>query len=130
MRTEALILIGVGLFFGVVGVIYWFTSYEDAGGLMLMGTCFLGLLPGSYYYFWYRRTGPRLEDQEGATIEEGAGEIDAFPNSSVWPFVFGMGAFLLILSLVFGIWLAFPAIVAIFGAVIGITAESRRGGHI
>ncbi len=47
MRIEGLLLIGVAIFFGVVGLVYWFTSYEDAGFLMLIGTVLLGLLPGA-----------------------------------------------------------------------------------
>jgi Cytochrome c oxidase subunit IV len=130
MRTESLILIGVGLFFGAVGVVYWFWSYEQAGSMMLLGTCLLGLLPGSYYYWWHRRMGARLEDRDDATIEEGAGVIDSFPGSSIWPFVLGMGALLLVNSFVFGIWLFFPAVGLILTALIGVTAESRRGGSI
>jgi len=46
MRDESVFLIGVGVFFGIVGLIYWLTAYEDAGGVLLLGTCFLGLVPG------------------------------------------------------------------------------------
>jgi hypothetical protein len=130
MRLESLILLGVGIFFGIVGVIYWFTSYEDAGTLMLLGTCLLGLLPGSYYYFWHRRMGARLEDRPDASIEEGEGVIDSFPSTSIWPFVLGMGALLTLNGLVFGVWLVIPGVCLIVTALIGVTAESRRGGTV
>ena len=92
MRIEALVLLGVAIFFGIVGAVYWFTSYEDGGTMMLVGTCLLGLLPGSYYYWWHRRMGDRPEDRDDATLEDGAGQIATFPSSSIWPFVLGMGA--------------------------------------
>lgn len=131
MKLEAYLLLGVGIFFGTTGLIYWFTSYEDGGFLMLMGTMALGLLPGSYYLFWHRRMGNRRpEDRPDATIEEGAGVINTFPGSSIWPFVMGAGAFVLVLTMVFGIWLIFPALSLIVSALIGVTAESRRGGHV
>lgn len=130
MKLESLLLLGVGVFFGTTGLIYWFTAYEDGGFLMLLGTCFLGLLPGSYYLFWHRRMGDRPEDDPNATIEEGAGVVSSFPGSSIWPFVMGAGAFLLVLSLVFGVWLLFGALSLIVSALIGVTAESRRGGHV
>jgi hypothetical protein len=130
MKIEALFLIGVGIFFGIVGAVYWFTSYEDGGTMMLAGTCLLGLLPGSYYMFWHRRMGNRLEDREDATIEEGAGVISSFPGSSIWPFVLGMGAFMIVLSFAFGIWFIFPAIGLVLTALVGVTAESRRGGNV
>ena len=131
MRIESLFLLGVGVFFGVIGVIYWFTSYEDGGTMMLIGTCTLGLLPGAYYFYWHRRMGNRRpEDREDATIEEGAGVIDSFPGSSIWPFVLGMGAFVTVLAMIFGIWLLFPGISLIVTALTGVTAESRRGGSV
>jgi hypothetical protein len=130
MRVEAIILLFLGLFFGIVGIVYWFWSYEDAGTAMLVGTCTLGFLPGSYYYYWHRRMGARVEDRDDASIEEGAGEINSFPGTSIWPFVMGMGAFFTVISLVFGIWLIFPGISLILTALVGVTAESRRGGHI
>ena len=130
MKIEALFLIGVGIFFGIVGAVYWFTSYEDGGTMMLVGTCLLGLVPGSYYLFWHRKMGNRLEDRDDATIEEGAGVISSFPGSSIWPFVLGMGAFMTVLAFAFGIWFIFPAVGLIITALIGVTAESRRGGNV
>ncbi len=129
MRIEALFLIFLGAFFGIVGIIYWFTSYDDGGGMMLLGTSLLGFVPGSYYFFWHRRMGRRTEDRD-ASIEEGAGIINSFPGSSIWPFVLGMGAFTMVLSMVFGVWLAFIGIPLILTALVGVTAESRRGGHV
>jgi hypothetical protein len=129
MRIEALFLLFLGAFFGLVGLVYWFWSYEDGGGVMLLGATLLGFLPGSYYFFWHRRMGNRLEDRD-AEIAEGAGEIDSFPSSSIWPFVMGMGAFTTVLGLVFGIWLLFLGIPLILTALTGVTAESRRGGHV
>jgi hypothetical protein len=130
MRVEAIILLFLGVFFGIVGIVYWFWSYEDAGTAMLVGTCTLGFLPGSYYFYWHRRMGKRVEDREDASISDGAGDISSFPGSSIWPFVLGMGFFLTVISLVFGIWLIFPGITLIATAAVGVTAESRRGGHV
>ena len=52
MRVNGLFLTIIGIFFGIIAVVYWFTAYEDAGFLMLIGSCFLGLLPGGYYLWW------------------------------------------------------------------------------
>jgi len=144
VKIESSFLIGVGIFFGCVGLIYWFLSYEDGGAMMLFGTAALGMLPGSYYYFWHRRfrghkyffwgqtervVGTRPEDRNDATIEEGAGIISSFPGSSVWPFTLGTGAFTLLLAFVFGAWLALVGLSLVLAALVGVTAESRRGGH-
>ena len=130
MRIEAFILLGVGLFFGIVGTIYWFTAYEDGGTMMLVGTCLLGLLPGGYYFYWHRRMGHRPEDRDDATMEDGAGVVGSFPGSSIWPFVLGLGAFFAVLALAFGVWLLGIGASLVVSALIGVTAESRRGGHV
>lgn len=130
MRIEALFLMGIGIFFAITGTIYWFTGYEQSGTMMLVGTTALGLIPGGYYFWWSRRMKPRPEDRDDATMEEGAGVIGAFPDSSVWPFVFGMGIFLVVLSVVFGLWLAPPGLALVVSAAVGFTVESRRGGAV
>ena len=130
MRIEALFLIGVAVFFGIVGVIYWFWGYEQGGTTMLVGTTLLGLLPGSYYLWWSYRMKPRPEDRTDASIEDGSGVIGSFPGSSIWPFVLGMGLFLMVLSIVFGLWLIAPGISLVVSAMIGVTVESRRGGTV
>jgi hypothetical protein len=141
MKTEAKLLIGVGAFFSITDIIYWFWGYhylagnnsagpEQSGTMMLIGTVLLVLVPGSYYLLWSRHMRPRPEDRGDATIEEGSGVIGTFPSSSIWPFVLGMGAFLIALAAVFGIWLLVPAFSLVFSAAIGYTAESRRGGQV
>ncbi len=141
MKMEARLLIGVGAFFSVTDIVYWFWGYhylagnnsvgpEQSGTVMLIGTVLLGLVPGLYYFWWSRHMRPRPEDRSDATIEEGSGVIGTFPSSSIWPFVLGMGAFLIALASVFGIWLLVPAFSLVFSAAIGYTAESRRGGQV
>jgi len=143
MKVESTFLLAVGGFFGCVGLAYWFLAYEDGGTMMLFGTFLLGTFTGGYYFYWHRRfhghkfffwgrmdtvVGDRPEDLPNATIEDGAGIIDSFPSTSIWPFCLGMGAFMMLLSLVFGVWLLGIGLVALVVALCGVTAESRRGG--
>ncbi len=100
--------------------------------------------PGLYYFFWHRRfhghkyfywgevpaPGDRPADREDAELADGAGTVDSFPGSSIWPFVMGMGAFMSVLALVFGVWLLFIGVPLILTALTGVTAESRRGGTV
>ena len=97
---------------------------------MLVGTILLGIVPGSYYFWWSRRMKPRPEDRPDAAIEDGSGTIAAFPSSSVWPFVLGMGLLLVMLSIVFGLWLMWPGLALVVSAAVGVTVESRRGGSV
>ncbi len=130
MKVEAVFLLFIAVFCAIVAAIYWGTSYEQSGTVMLAASCLLGLLPGSYYLWWSRRMDPRAEDDPAGTLEEGAGVIGAFPGSSIWPFVFGLGAALIALAFVFGVWTATFGGSLIVTAVIGIIVESRRGGVI
>ncbi|MGP8006410.1 MAG: cytochrome c oxidase subunit 4, partial [Acidimicrobiales bacterium] len=109
---------------------YWFTAYEDAGFLMLLGSTGLGLLPGGYYLWWTHHMKVQADDDPDGTLEEGAGAVDSFPGSSIWPFILGMGAMVAALTFVFGLWLAPVAAALIVSALIGATVESRRGGTV
>jgi len=130
MRTEALVLIVIGAFFAVLAAIYWFWSYEQSGTAMLIGSGFLGLVPGAYYFWWSKRMRPRPEDRPEGTLEEGAGVVGTFPSTSVWPFVLGLAATLVAFSLVFGFWTAILGFTLAISAVVGIILESRRGGYV
>jgi len=130
MRVNGAFLAAIGVFFAVIAVVYWFTAYEAAGFLMLIGSALLGLLPGGYYLWWAARMKPLEGDEPDATVSDGAGAIDAFPGSSIWPFLLGMGAMFATLTFVFGLWLAPIAAALGFSAVIGGVLESRRGGAV
>ncbi len=130
MRVEAIFLLVISVFCGTVAVCYWMFSGEQSGTVMLAGGCLLGLLPGGYYLWWSRRMDRRAEDDPEATLEDGAGVIGAFPSSSVWPFVLGVGFALIALAFVFGVWTAAVGLSVVFSAVIGVILESRRGGVV
>lgn len=128
MRTEAKVLLSLGLFFGLMMVVYWNWGHENAGSVMMFAGMCLCFLPGGYFLFWSRRMRPRPEDQKSATQAEGAGIIGTFPGSSIWPFTLGMGAFFVVLALVFGVWFLIPGLGLVAWAAFGGTAEGRRGG--
>jgi Cytochrome c oxidase subunit IV len=130
VRTYGLFLAGIGAFFAVIGLVYWFTSYEDGGFLMLIGSALLGLFPGSYYLWWSSKGKTQADDDPGADIAEGAGAIDSFPGSSIWPFILGMGALFTVLTFVFGLWLAPLGAALLLSGAVGATVESRRGGTV
>ncbi|NNN02688.1 MAG: cytochrome c oxidase subunit 4 [Acidimicrobiaceae bacterium] len=129
MKVEAKMLLALGTFFGIMCAVYWNWSLENAGGVMMFAGMLLCFLPGLYYYWWSRRMPTRPEDNPQATREEGAGVVGAFPGTSIWPFVLGMGAFTIVLSLVFGIWLLVPGLGLAGWAFLGGTSEGRRGGQ-
>jgi hypothetical protein len=130
MKYEAYVFLFVGTFFGLVGLVYWLVSHEDAGSIMLLGTFLLGCVPGSYYLWWSRRMRERPEDNPDASLEDGAGVVGAFPGSSIWPFVLGMGATFVAAALVFGAWTLGVGLFLAVSALVGVVYESRRGGLV
>jgi hypothetical protein len=128
MRVESKVLLSLGLFFGVMVTVYWNWGHENAGSVMMFSGMLLCFLPGGYYYWWSRRMKPRPEDDPQATQAQGAGVVGAFPGTSIWPFTLGMGAFFIVLALVFGIWLLVPGLGLVVWAMFGGTSEGRRGG--
>ncbi|MGI0156399.1 MAG: aa3-type cytochrome oxidase subunit IV [Thermoplasmata archaeon] len=130
MKIEGRLFSGVAVFFFVVLLVYWYWSKEQSGTVMLLGTVLLGVLPGSYLLWWSRHMRPRPEDREDARIDEGAGYIGSFPDSSIWPFIIGLSMAMIGLAFVFGVWTAIIGGVLATGAVIGVVLESRRGGTV
>jgi len=65
----------------------------------------------------------RPEDDPNATQGEGAGVVGSFPGSSIFPFTLGMGAFFVVLALVFGIWFLVPGLGLAAVALLGATAR-------
>ena len=129
MKIESYVLLFVGFFFGLVGLVYWLWSHEDAGSVMLLGTFLLGSVPGFYYLWWSRRMRPRPSDDPDATLEDGAGVVGAFPGSSIWPFVLGLGATFVALAFVFGAWTLGVGLFLAVAALVGVVYESRSGGR-
>jgi len=130
VRVSGIFLVGIGVFFAIIGIVYWFASYEDGGFAMLVGSALLGLGPGAYYVWWAKHMKPLPDDDPEADVAEGSGAIDAFPGSSIWPFVLGMGATFTLLTFVFGLWMAPIGAALILSGAIGGTVESRRGGTV
>jgi hypothetical protein len=126
MKAESFYWLGVTAFFVVIGALYWFTSYEDAGTTMLVATSLLGLLAGGYLFIQSRKYPPRPEDRPDATLEEGAGPVDDFPAPSIWPFVFGLGATVFATGFIFGVWVILPGAAILGLGVVGMIVQSRR----
>ena len=78
MRSEALIFVGATVFFTVIGLVYWFTSYEHAGAMMLAASALMGIVAGGSIWLLSRHADVRPEDRDDATIAEGAGPVGVF----------------------------------------------------
>jgi hypothetical protein len=128
MRVEVRVVLFGMVFVGTLAVIYWFTSYEQAGTTMLvLGAAMYAIMCG-YLYLQSRRLAkgpPRPEDDEDPPATEGDVQVGFFPAASVWPAALGLGAVSIALGLVFGLWFFVIGGILVLGAVIGYSVEAQ-----
>jgi Cytochrome c oxidase subunit IV len=125
MRVEGLVFGFVAVFMAVLGIIYWFTSYEPTGTVLLALASGIGAIPGAFFLWHGTRMDARPEDRPDADPEDGAGVVGQFLESSVWPFVLAGGAALAGVGLVFGLWASLPGVALLTIAFVGASLESR-----
>ena len=107
---------GIAVFMAVIGIVYWFASYEPAGTVMLGLAAALAGLSGLYLRI---ASGPSEHDH--ARDEE-----HYLPDSSLWPFGIGVGALLAANGAIVGFAFAIPGVVLLMFALVGFVAQSRR----
>jgi hypothetical protein len=126
VRTESRIYLGVGSFFVVTLLIYFFWSHESTGSVLLLASAGLGILPGLYIGWWSRRMQPRAEDTAEVEPKDITGVVGTFPENTIFPFTLGFGVWMVGLAFVFGLWFAIIGFGFVFGAAIGATMQSKR----
>jgi hypothetical protein len=125
VKASALFWTYVAAFGLVVGAVYWFLTYEDAGTAMLLFMGAAGIVIGGYI-FLKSRTVRLIEDDPNATHADATDEeIGHFSSGSIWPIVMAVGVTIALLGFVFGRWMiAFGAILFVWSTV-GLMQESR-----
>lgn len=120
----------IGGFLVALTVLYWFTAYEEAGTAMLAGSGLLAVWSGFYLWLRWRLASGAAPSAEAA---EGAGAAHVEPADhtalaappSIWPFVIGSGAALLVDGLVLGNWILLPGLLLTVLGIVGFIVESR-----
>lgn len=125
MKAESLVFLGVTVFFVVIGIVYWFVSYENAGAVMLAASALMGLTAGGSIWLLARGAPARSEDRHDATVADGAGPVDVFPLHSIWPFAIGLSATLMASGFAFGLWLVMIGSVTFVLSIAGFVREAR-----
>ena len=117
-RLAGIILAAVGTFVFGLGLIYWLTSYESAGTVLLVAALGFAVIPGAF--LWRHAVGSGSSSPEQAAPEP----VGEFPEASVWPFVLAAGAAIAGVGLVFGPWTALPGAILIGVGFVGGVLES------
>lgn len=115
MAEELRFFLRSALFTILIGTIYWFLSYEEAGSILLAGvvasSAFFVLVVGAAVRATRsgRKTPPSLLGfAEGPEDRPLLLHEDAFPSASAWPIVGSVAATLVGLGLIYGGWLWIP----------------------
>ena len=114
-KMQARIFLAIAAFMAIIGVVYWFASYEPAGTTMLGLSSALAAVCGVY-----------LQVQSEHEPTEPHGDDRYLPHTSVWPFGIGVGALLAVNGLIVGVGYAIPGLVVLAIAVTGLVSQSRR----
>lgn len=107
----------------VLASLYWFTSYEDAGTILLALSAGLSLLAGAYLWVQDRRRAHLQGDSQTGGSER---DEPYFPPASVWPFGIGVASFFVVNGLIIGVWFLVPGGLLLAATIGGYAAESRR----
>jgi cytochrome c oxidase subunit IV len=125
VRTEPRFLLGAGGFAVLVGIVYWFLSYEDAGFVLLTLMGLASALIGGYLLYRGHAL-RRPEDDPDAEYSSDAGAVvGRFSSGSIWPLVMGIGTATALQGFIFGAWLVGFGLVIFAWAAIGLMLESR-----
>ncbi len=124
MKFEWRLMAGLGLFLAPFTALYWFTSYEVAGSLLLAGLVVGPLLLGVYLATVARKVGVRPEDRLEATMADGAGSVGTFPAPSGWPAVIALGAAQSAIGLALNGWLAVPGVALLLAGMVGLAGRT------
>jgi hypothetical protein len=101
VKTESRIFEILTVFFFVVAIIYLVIAKEPAGTAALFLTGGLSLIVGTYFRFVSRRLELRPEDNPGAEVSDGAGDVGFFSPGSYWPFGLALSVALMAISLAY-----------------------------
>ncbi|MBT2411373.1 cytochrome c oxidase subunit 4 [Streptomyces sp. ISL-12] len=130
MKTEYRLFTGVALFFAVTAAGYGWFSAEPAGTAVLTVAFLMAALVAFFCRVQYRRHGFRAQDHRDAEVLDTAGPLDFFSPHSPWPLVTALGALLLALGVVYGLWLALLGLGVLAPGVLGIVFQyARREGQ-
>jgi hypothetical protein len=107
----------IGVFVALMAALYWFTSYEDAGSVLLLLAAGLALWFGTYLWSAQRKAAA------GGAADDGPHYL---PVASAWPFAIGLGTATIANGLVLGIWVVVPGVAVLALGIGGFIHQSRH----
>jgi hypothetical protein len=112
MPEEIAVFARSALYFGVIGAVYWFLTYEVAGTMLLIGSALASAFVAVVLRLGLPREDRRVEGVYVGPDGPFGDESGRLPNSTAAPLGVGFGLALVVLGLVF------TAALALAGAIL------------
>ena len=127
MKASWQLFTGLSLFYVLMAIVYWQVNGEAVGITgMILAACLAGMV-GFYIWFTQKRIGEVLpEDNVGAEIADGAGELGFYSPHSWWPLPVALSACAMGLGLIIGWWLTLIAVASLVISIIGMVTEYEK----
>ena len=118
---------GVGVYFAVIGAVYWAVDGDPAGAsLLLMATAVGGLMAGWAWDWRRRHHPPRPEDAPNADAADAVGVVGTYPTASLRPLALAAGLSASALGLVLGSWMLLGGVAIITSQVALLVRDADR----
>jgi len=129
MKTFVGLFASSAVFGAVISIIYWFSSHEYAGTLLL-GFMFCGLTFAAGYARVAERHADLAGDDPQRRHSESAGEdVGIVSKESAWPTALAFSILIFFIGLVWSDFLLIAGLVAMLLCLWRLGAESARVGH-
>ena len=126
MKASYRLCIGLSVFYAVMAVIYYAVGGEAVGITCISLSSGLAAIVGFYVWFNSKRMGTLPQDNLGAEIADGAGELGFYSPHSWWPLPVALSACAAGLGLLMGWWLTLIAVGALFVSIFGFVLEYEK----
>lgn len=129
MKTFAGLFLSSAAFAASISIVYWFSSHDYAGTLMLGFMC-IGLGFAAGYALLAEREARLAGDDGQLAQKEAAGEdVGIFTKESAWPPLLAFSILWLFIGLFWSDFMIFTGLAAILLCLWRLGAESARVGH-
>lgn len=123
MKSEALLFAGVALFFLLTDAAYISFAREPVGIAALSVSFGMSSVISFFCLVNHRRKGARPEDRPDSDIRERSGVIDFFPPQSGYPVLTALGAAVIAVGVVYGLWIILIGFGLLWPGVFGMVFE-------
>jgi hypothetical protein len=105
MKSGGFLFLYGGLFYFIVGAIYFVVSREPVGTTALVLTGGLAVLIAFYLLFTQNRLGYQPEDNSQANQNEAPSDYGFYSPHSWWPMIVALATAVTFLGLIFAVWI-------------------------